>query len=153
MIMVQPQAPGGVTLRMKPTMGLELAQVVASGAFREAKTNGWNVTIAIVDDGANLCYLAKMDGCQLGSVTVAQEKAAGALKFKRPTRAMQDLVKDNNVHMMSLPGLVPVEGGVPIIVQDHVVGAIGISGVTSAQDGQIAAAGLAELARMQINIA
>ena len=150
MLLSAPRTERSISVKMKPTMTLELAQILANAAFKEATANGWKITISIVDDGANLCYLAKMDGCQLGSVSVSQEKAAAALKFKRPTKAMQDLVRDGNVHMMSLPGIIPVEGGVPIVIHDHIIGAIGISGVTSAQDGQIAAAALAELGLIPI---
>ena len=141
-----------VRLSQKPALNLESAQIIASAAFKEAKANGWNVTISIVDDGANLLYLARMDGCQIGSVEVSQAKAKAALKFKRPTKAMQDMVKGENVQMMTLPGNIPVEGGVPIILLDHLVGAIGVSGVTSAQDGQICAAALAELSRSSVTI-
>jgi glc operon protein GlcG len=142
--------PGSVRLQQKPVLGLEVSQLLAAAAFKEAKSNGWNVTIAIVDDGGHTIYLAKMDGCQIGSVNIAQHKAVGAVNFKRPTKAMQDFVKDGNTHMLGLPGLVPVEGGLPIVLLGHIVGAIGISGVTSAQDGLVAAAALAELARMDI---
>lgn len=141
-----------VSIKTKPVLTLELSQILANAAYREAKANGWSVTITIVDDGANLIYLAKMDDCQIGSVTVSQEKATAALKFKRPTKIMQDFVKEGNVHIMTLTGSLPIEGGVPIIISDYVVGAIGVSGVTSAQDGQVAAAALAELTRLNVSV-
>ena len=86
-----------------------------------------------------------MDNVQIGSILVAQEKAASAVRFKRSTKIFSDMVDSGNVQFIKLPGCLPIEGGVPIIWKEQVIGAIGISGVTSAQDGQIAAAGAAAL--------
>jgi glc operon protein GlcG len=130
---------------MKPTMTLELAKKIAAKASAEATKNKWNVVIAIYDDGANLVYLEKMDGTQIGSIVVAQHKAETAIKFKRPSKVFEEGVAGGRNVLLALPGVTPVEGGLPLVVNDHHIGAIGVSGVTSAQDGQIAAAGVTAL--------
>ena len=122
------------------------AKTIAAGARAEAEKNGWTVVIAIVDDGGHLVYLERMDGTQKASCVVAQEKARTAIMFKRPTVAMEKVIADGRVAMLSLPGVTFVEGGLPIIHEGHFVGAIGVSGVQSSQDGQIAKAGLDALA-------
>jgi glc operon protein GlcG len=121
---------------------LEEAQKISDAAQEKAKAENWNVVIAILDAGGHLIALRRMDGTQVGSVEVAQKKAETALKFKRPTKVFEDAVKGGNVHIMSLPNVVAVEGGLPIEHDGMVIGSIGVSGVTSAQDGIIAEAGL-----------
>jgi glc operon protein GlcG len=133
-------------LATKKILTLEAAREIATTAQAEARKNGWNVVIAVVDDGGHLIYLERMDGTQVASVIVAQEKAACAIRFKRPTKALEDVVAGGRTVVMKLAGAVPVEGGLPIVVDGEFLGAIGVSGVTSAQDGQVAAAGLAALA-------
>jgi glc operon protein GlcG len=118
------------------------AQRVADAAEEKARENNWNVVIAILDGGGNLVLLRRMDGTQVGSIDLAQQKAQTAFKFKRSTKVFEDAIKAGNIHFLSMPGVVAVEGGVPILREGQVVGAIGISGVTAAQDGIIAAAGL-----------
>lgn len=129
----------------KPTITLELAKKVAAKAGAEAAKNKWNVVITVVDDGGNLIYLEKMDGTQIGSIEVAQKKASTAIKFKRSSKVFEDGVAGGRNVLLALPGALPVEGGLPLVVDNHFIGAIGVSGVTSAQDGQIAAAGVAAL--------
>ncbi len=129
----------------KPGLTLAAAQRMAAAARAEAQKNGWNMVIAIVDDGANLLYLERMDHALLGSVTVAQEKAKTAARFKRSTKVFEDAIAGGRAVLMSLPGALPIEGGLPILVDGHVIGAIGASGATSAEDGRVAAAGLAAL--------
>jgi uncharacterized protein GlcG (DUF336 family) len=133
----------------KPTLTLELAKKIAAQAAVEAAKNKWTVVIAIVDDGAHLVYLEKIDGTQIGSIEVAQEKAKTALKFKRPTKAFEDLVAGGRTAMLSLPGVVAVEGGLPLMVDGTPIGAIGVSGVKSSEDGVIAAAGASVLAQLK----
>ena len=133
-------------LSTKKTLTLEGAKQLASAAHEEAKKNDWRMVIAIVDDGGHLIYLERMDGTQVASVIVAQEKAQCAITFKRPTKALEDAVAGGRIVVMKLAGAIPVEGGVPIVVDGEFLGAIGVSGATSAQDGQVAAAGLAVLA-------
>ena len=133
-------------LATKKVLTLDAAREIASAAQAEARKNGWNVVIAVVDDGGHLIYLERMDGTQVASVIVAQEKAACAIRFKRPTKALEDVVAGGRTVVMKLAGAVPVEGGLPIVIDGEFLGAIGVSGVTSAQDGQVAAAGLTALA-------
>lgn len=118
------------------------AQRVADAAEAKARENNWNVVITILDGGGNLVLLRRMDGTQVGSIDLAQQKAQTAFKFKRSTKVFEDAIKAGNIHFLSMPGVVAVEGGVPILHEGQVVGAIGISGVTATQDGIIAAAGL-----------
>jgi glc operon protein GlcG len=132
-------------LATKKVLTLEAAKEIAAAAQAEARKNNWNMVIAIVDDGAHLIYLERMDGTQVASVTVAQEKAACAILFKRPTKALEEAVAGGRIVVMKLAGSVPVEGGLPIVVDGQFIGAIGVSGATSPQDGQVAAAGLAAL--------
>jgi uncharacterized protein GlcG (DUF336 family) len=122
------------------------AKAIAAAASAKAAAEGWNVVIAIHDAGGNLVYLERADGAQLGSIQVAQEKSRTALRFKRPTKVLEDTVLSGKVHMMSLPGITSVEGGLPLVAGGEVVGSIGVSGVQSFQDGQVAAAGAAALA-------
>ena len=130
----------------RKTLSLADAKKIAAAASAKAQAEGWNVVIAIHDNGGNLIYLERADGTQLGSIVVAQEKSRTALRFKRPTKVLEDTVLAGRVHMMSLPGITSVEGGLPLILDGEVVGSIGVSGVQSSQDGQVAAAGAAALA-------
>jgi glc operon protein GlcG len=132
-------------LATKRVLTLEVAKEIAAAAQAEARKNKWNMVICIVDDGGHPIYLERMDGTQVASVVIAQEKAASAIRFKRPTKALEDAVAGGRIVVMKLAGAVPVEGGVPIVVGGEFVGAIGVSGGTSPQDGQVATAGLAVL--------
>jgi glc operon protein GlcG len=126
-------------------LALEDAKRVAAAARAEAEKNAWAVVIAVVDDGGHLMYLERLDGTQKGSSRIAEEKGRAAILLKRPTKAVEDTVTEGRVVMMGLPGVVPLEGGVPLIKDGQHVGAIGISGVQSFQDGIIARAGAAAL--------
>ena len=126
----------------KKALTLDAAKKIAEAAHAEAVANKWTMVIAIVDDGANLIYLERADGTQIGSVEVAQEKAKTAVKFKRATKVLEDAVAGGRNAILKLPGALPVEGGVPLMIDGVVLGAIGVSGATSAQDGQVAAAGV-----------
>lgn len=140
---------GAADLATKKTMTLAAAKKIAAAAEAEAVKNKWPVVIAILDDGANLVYLQKMDTTQIGSIDVAIAKAASAVKFKRPSKAFEEAVAGGRQAILKLPGAIPVEGGLPLMSDGVVIGAIGVSGVTSQQDGQIAGAGAAEFAKMQ----
>lgn len=133
----------------KKALTLAGAKKIAAAAEAEAVTNKWNVVIAILDDGGNLLYLQRADGTQIGSVDIAIAKARTAVKFKRPSKALEDAVAGGRNAVLALPGATPVEGGVPLMSGNEIVGSIGVSGVTSQQDGQIATAGAAEAAKMQ----
>lgn len=128
----------------KKILSLEDAKRVAAGAETEAKHNGWNVVVAIVDDGGHLLYLQR-EKVQLGSIEVAITKARVALMFRRPTKFWEDMVASGRQGYLAMPGMLPLEGGVPLVHEGDVVGAIGISGVKSSEDGQIAQAGVAAL--------
>lgn len=125
----------------KKTLSLAAAKKMAAAAEAEAIKNNWNMVISVLDDGGNLLYLARMDGAQLGSIEVSQGKARTALKFKRPSKAFQDLIDKDQAHLITL-GITGVQGGLPAMAEGKVVGAIGVSGGSSAQDEQCAQAGL-----------
>ena len=126
-------------------LSLDDAKRVAAAARAEAERNGWAVVIAVLDDGGHLMYLERMDGCQKASSRIAEDKGRSAILFKRPTKAIEDAVLEGRSVMMGLPGAVPLEGGVPLVKDEVFVGAIGVSGVRSFQDGVIARAGAAAL--------
>jgi glc operon protein GlcG len=136
----------GDELPTKRVLTLEVARKVAQAAEQHARANGWNVCIAIVDDGGHLIFFQRMDGVQTGSVIVSQRKAQTAIGFKRPTKFFEEQVAGGRNALLGLPGAVPLEGGVPLVVEGQMIGAIGISGVTAQQDGQIAQAGADALA-------
>ncbi len=127
------------------TLSLDDARAVAAAAAAKAAQEGWPVVIAILDCGGHLLYLERADGAQLGSVVVAQEKARTALMFRRPSRAFEETIEIGKVHMLGLPGVTPVAGGLPLSWRGEIVGAIGVSGVLSSQDAQIAQFGAAVL--------
>ena len=122
-------------------IGIEAARKVAANAFAEAKKNGWTVAVAIVDPAGDLVLFERMDNTQTASVLVSQEKARTAARFKRPTKAFEDAVAGGRTAIMGLPGVTPVEGGVPLVIDGKIVGAVGVSGATSPQDAQCAIAG------------
>ena len=124
-------------------IGLDAAKKIAAPALAEAAKNNWAMAVAVVDTAGDLIYFERMDATQAGSVTVAIEKARSAARFKRPTKAFQDMLASggDGLRVFGIHGAVPVEGGVPIVIEGKTVGAIGMSGGTSAQDGQCARAG------------
>jgi len=129
------------------SINAETAKKVAAPALAEARKNQWAMAVAIVDTAGDLVYFEKMDDTQVGSVEVAIAKARSAARFKRPTKAFQDALAagGEGLRILALNGAIPVDGGVPLVVGGKIVGAIGMSGGTSAQDGQAAAAGAAVL--------
>src|SRR5262245_12052397 len=126
-------------------VNLETAKKVAAPAVAEATRNDWAMVVAIVDTAGDLVYFERMDTTQVASVAVAVDKARSAARFKRPTKAFQDMLAagGDGLRGFGLTGAVPVDGGVPIVIDGKIVGAIGVSGGTSAQDGQCANAGAA----------
>ncbi len=122
-------------------VGVEAARRVAQAAMAEAHKNGWIVAVAVVDPGGNLVYYEKMDNTQLGSAQVCIDKARSSALFKRPTKAFEDAVNSGKPNTLGLPGAIPLEGGVPLIEGGKIVGALGVSGGTSQQDGVCAKAG------------
>ena len=130
-----------------PPIGVDAARSAALPALAEAGRNGLTMAVAIVDTAGYLVYFEKMDGTQTGSVDVAIAKARSAALFKRPTKAFQDTVAagGDGLRVLGLPGAVPVEGGIPLLGDGRIIGAIGVSGGTSAEDGLCAQAGAAAL--------
>jgi len=124
-------------------INLESARKAAAPALAEARKNNWTMAIAIVDTGGALVYFEKLDNTQAGSAQVAINKARSAVQFKRPTKAFQDALAagGDGLRILRLEGAVPIEGGIPLVVEGKIVGAIGVSGGTSAQDNQCAKAG------------
>ena len=125
----------------KPILTLADAKRIAAAAEAEALRNGWRVVIAVVDDGGHLLYLQRGHDTQFGSVETATMKAHAAVAFQRPTKASEDAVLSGRLIHLALPGVIPAEGGVPLLRDGVVIGGLGVSGVRSAQDGQIANAG------------
>jgi len=128
------------TMYNKKILSLDDVKRVVAAAETEAARNQWNVVIAVVDDGGHLMYLQR-ERVQLGSVEVAITKARAALMFRRPTKIWEEMVVGGRLGYLSMPGMLPIEGGVPIVYKGDIVGAIGVSGVKSSEDGQIAEAG------------
>jgi glc operon protein GlcG len=123
---------------------IEAAKKAAAAALAEARRNNWTMAVAVVDPGGHLVYFERMDDTQVGSATVAQDKARSAALFKRPTKAFQDTLAagGDGLRVLGIRGAVPVEGGLPLIVDGAIAGGIGVSGGTSPQDGQCAKAGV-----------
>ena len=137
---------GVAAAQQRPSYGgqltLDEAKKIAAGSAAEAKRNNWNVAIALVDNHGMLIYYEMLDDTQTSSANIALEKARTAAMFRRPSRAFEEVVSKGRVAVLGLPGATPVTGGLPIYVNGKIVGAVGVSGVTSEQDEQVAQAGL-----------
>ena len=136
-----PSAPP--TTPYGPPIGLAAAKKVMAAAEAEAERNHWGMAIAILDSTGHMVILHKLDNTQYGSIQVAEDKARSALDFRRPTKVFEDLIAQGGIGMrtLALRGASPLEGGIPIIVDGKIIGAIGVSGATAVQDGQVAKAG------------
>jgi uncharacterized protein GlcG (DUF336 family) len=133
-------------MQMKPVLTLEDAKKIAAAAEAEAVKNNWKVVISIVDDGGHLIWLQRLDGVAPVSAYIAPAKAKTAALGKRESKIYEDMINNGRLSFMSAPFIEGMlEGGVPIVVDGHVVGAVGVSGVKSAEDAQIAKAGIAAL--------
>jgi uncharacterized protein GlcG (DUF336 family) len=128
-----------------PAITFDAAKKALAAAEAEAKKNNWPVAIAIVDSAGKLAAFSKIDNTQHASVDIALGKAVTANNLKRPTKALQDGIAQGgvNLRLLAVPGIMPLEGGVPIVVDGKIVGAIGVSGVLSNQDAEVAMAGAA----------
>ena len=126
---------------VEKTVTLAAAKQAAEAAEKFAAANNWKMAIAVVDSGANLLYVARMDGGLIGSVSVAEQKARTAVQFKCPTKDLQAGVAAGITSLLKLD-ILPFEGGIPIMVDGSIAGAIGASGVGPEQDGQVAQAGI-----------
>ena len=125
-----------------PDITLANAKKLAATALAEAQKNNWNVAIAIVDNHGALVYYERMDDTQSASPVIAIEKARSAAMFRRTTRVMEDTVNKGRTSFLGIPLATPIAGGLPIVVAGKIAGGIGVSGVTSDQDEQVAKAGL-----------
>jgi len=145
-VMFVPCIFAGASAQMPNAYGLSIsldnAKKTVMPALAEAAKNNWLIAVAVVDPGGNLVYYEKMDNTQLGSANVSIDKARSAASFKRPTKAFQDALAagGEGLRILGLQAAVPVDGGIPLVSDGKIVGAIGVSGATSAQDGQCAKA-------------
>ncbi|MGZ6125028.1 MAG: GlcG/HbpS family heme-binding protein [Myxococcales bacterium] len=144
----KPPATSAYAIPIGASIGLEAARKAAAAASAEARKNGWFMAIAVVDPAGTLVYYEKADTTQLGSADVAIDKARSAALYKRPTKAFEDALAKGGVglRVLALKGAVPVDGGVPLLVEGKLIGAIGVSGDLAEHDAQCAAAGAAALA-------
>jgi uncharacterized protein GlcG (DUF336 family) len=145
--MTQPVAGAPLPQPYGPPITLAMARRVVDAAEAEAAKHGWPMVIAIFDSTGHLALLHRMDQAQLGSVAVAQGKAETAVLFRRPSKVFEDLVGKggNHLRLLAMPGMTPLEGGLPIMLNGAVIGGIGVSGMQSSQDQQVAEAGIAAL--------
>ena len=137
------QPPPPPTTPYGPPIGLEAAKKAMAAAEAEAVKNNWPMAIVILDSTGHIVMLHRLDNTQYGSIRVAEDKAHTALDFKRPSKVFEDLVAQGGIGMrtLGLRGATPLEGGVPIIVDGKIIGAVGVSGATAQQDGQVAKIG------------
>jgi len=137
----QPTPPYGSPI------SLEQAKRAIAVAEAEAQKNNWPVAITVVDSGGFVVAMHRMDNTQLGSIPAAEDKARTSVLFRRPSKAFEDAVASGGIglRVLGLRGAIPYDGGVPIFVDDKLIGAVGVSGVLPAQDGQIASAGAGAL--------
>jgi glc operon protein GlcG len=124
---------------------LEAAKKMVAAGEAEARKNGWNVAITICDANGDLIMFQKLDDTQIGSIAVSQGKARAAALFKRPSRVLEEMIAGGKTAFLAVEGIVPVQGGVPVTADGRVIGAVGVSGVTSAQDEQVAMAAVAAI--------
>lgn len=140
----QPAAPAPPpTTLYGPPISLEAAKKVMAAAEAEAIKNNWPMAIVILDSTGHSVMLHKLDNTQYGSLVAAEDKAHSALDFRRPSKVFEDLLAQGglNMRVLALRGADPIEGGVPIMADGKIIGAIGVSGAASSQDGQVAKAG------------
>ena len=128
-------------------INLETAKRVGAAALAEARKNNWNVAVAVVDNHGMLVYYEMLDDTQTASANIALEKAQTSATYRRPTKEMEDGIAAGRNAILGLPGATPVEGGLPIVVGGKMIGAVGVSGVTSPQDGLVAKAGVDALSK------
>lgn len=132
-------------LAEQKVLTLAAVKQIMNAAEAEAVRNNWSVSIAIVDDHGELLAFRRMDGASIASVDISRGKARTAARMRRPTKAIEDALAAGRTAMLTVDGLVALQGGLPIVVDGVVIGAVGVSGVTSQQDEQVAAAGIAAL--------
>ena len=129
-------------MKMRPMVTLEDCKKISADSEAEGKKNNWNVCIAILDDGGHLLHLIRMDGATPANSRIAVEKGRTAAETRRPTGMGEERIKAGHHSMLRMPGITPVQGGLPIVVDGECIGAVGVSGVQSHEDEQIAKAGI-----------
>jgi uncharacterized protein GlcG (DUF336 family) len=132
-------------MKTKHYLTLVDAQKILAACEAEAKKSNWAVCIAIVDDGGHLLAFQRLDTCAIASVAISQGKAYSAAIRRRPTKNDEDMINNGRTSALSMPGITFLEGGLPIVVEGEVIGAVGVSGVKSSEDAQIAQAGITAL--------
>lgn len=133
-------------MKTRPELTLADCERIAAAAMAEARRNQWNVAIAILDDGGHLLHFVRMDGATPANAVIAVEKARTSALSRRTSGNWEERIKAGRTAMLKMPGILPVQGGVPILIEGTCIGAVGVSGVQSHEDEQIAAAGIATLA-------
>jgi glc operon protein GlcG len=128
-------------------INLEVARKAADAAIAEGKKNGWTIAAAVVDSAGDLVFFERLDNTQAAAMTIAQDKARSAARFKRPTKVFEDAVVGGRNAILGLPGAIPIDGGIPLVIDGTIVGAVGVSGASAAQDGQWAQAGADSLGK------
>jgi len=132
-------------LRSLSALTLDAAKAMAAAAEAHAVAQGWTVAVAVVDAAGGLILFHSLDDTQAASQDIAIQKARTAARFKRPTKALEDAIAGGRHALLSVPGMLALDGGVPVLAGGKVVGAIGVSGMQSSQDGEVAKAGVAAL--------
>ena len=127
-------------------ISLDVARKVADAAIAEGKKNGWNVAAAVVDSAGDLVFFERLDNTQSASMIIAQEKARTAARFKRPTKSLEEALATRPA-ILGIPGATPVEGGIPLVIDGKIVGAVGVSGAKSSEDAQCSQAGVDSLGK------
>jgi len=128
-------------------INLEVARKVADAAIAEGKKNGWNIAAAVVDSAGDLVFFERMDNTQSASMIISQEKARTAARFKRPSKSLEDALAGGRQAILGIPGATPVEGGIPLVIDGKIVGAVGVSGAKSSEDAQCSQAGVDSLGK------
>ena len=136
----------GAQVRETHVVTQAAAQKALAAAEAEARKNGWSMSIAVVDPAGELVAFERMDGAPPSSVDLSRAKARTAARLRRPSKALEDAVAGGRLAVLGIEGIIPLDGGVPIVVNGEYVGAVGCSGASSAQDGQAAQAGVNAIA-------
>ena len=134
-------------MKTRSMLTFEDCKKISAAAEAEAKKNNWNVCIAILDDGGHLLHLIRMDGATPANARIATEKGRTAAETRRSTAMWEERIKGGRTSMLGMPGITPVQGGLPIVIDGVCIGAVGVSGVQSHEDEQIAKAGIDTLER------
>jgi glc operon protein GlcG len=126
-------------------ISLEKAQAAVQAAVAEANKHSWPLNVAVVDSGGNLIAFARMDGAQIGSIAISEHKARAAAKFRRPTKVFEDAMQQGRNYLVTIDDIVASRGGIPLVENDKIIGAIGCSGATGSQDEVVCLAGAATI--------